>query len=213
MAGGEIAGKADPKTGAIKPQTAVYEVIIPIENPKLTLQPGLRGFAKIDGGTHTFGWWLWRLHQQDVPLHPLTGGRGRAELASGTVIPLKTQGPRRSPRPPLGPYSFPVPRIPAPPFCLALPRARSGRTCTHLPRRETRDEEGEGRMTHRKGQTGNESQGLNPTSVSPAAKSRDTDRGLYCAADGGTTQSRSRGFIRERRVSSPAWDSAAWPSR
>lgn len=61
MAGGEIAGKADPKTGVVKPQTAVYEVIIPIENPKLTLQPGLRGFAKIDGGTHTFGWWLWRL--------------------------------------------------------------------------------------------------------------------------------------------------------
>jgi putative peptide zinc metalloprotease protein len=61
MAGGEIAGKADPKTGAIKPQTAVYEVIIPIANPDLALMPGLRGFAKIDGGTHTFGWWLWRL--------------------------------------------------------------------------------------------------------------------------------------------------------
>jgi putative peptide zinc metalloprotease protein len=61
MAGGEIAGKADPKTGAIKPQTAVYEAIIPIENPDMKLMPGLRGFAKIDGGTHTFGWWLWRL--------------------------------------------------------------------------------------------------------------------------------------------------------
>ncbi|MGO9814491.1 MAG: efflux RND transporter periplasmic adaptor subunit, partial [Isosphaeraceae bacterium] len=60
-AGGEIAAKADPKTGVVKPQTAVYEAIIPIENPSLTLQPGLRGFAKIDGGTHTFGWWLWRL--------------------------------------------------------------------------------------------------------------------------------------------------------
>ena len=61
-AGGEIAAKADPKTGVVKPQTAVYEVIIPIENPSLTLQPGLRGFAKIDGGTSTFGWWLWRLY-------------------------------------------------------------------------------------------------------------------------------------------------------
>jgi len=60
-AGGEIAAKADPKTGAVKPQTAVYEAIIPIENPSLTLQPGLRGFAKIDGGTSTFGWWLYRL--------------------------------------------------------------------------------------------------------------------------------------------------------
>jgi putative peptide zinc metalloprotease protein len=61
VAGGDIAGKADPKTGAIKPQTAVYEVMIPIANPSLSLQPGLRGFAKIDGGTHTLGWWLWRL--------------------------------------------------------------------------------------------------------------------------------------------------------
>ena len=60
-AGGEIAAKADPKTGVVKPQTAVYEAIIPIENPSLTLQPGLRGFAKIDGGTSTFGWWLYRL--------------------------------------------------------------------------------------------------------------------------------------------------------
>ncbi len=61
VAGGDIAGKADPKTGVIKPQSAVYEAIIPVANPNLTLQPGLRGFAKIDGGTHTFGWWLWRL--------------------------------------------------------------------------------------------------------------------------------------------------------
>jgi putative peptide zinc metalloprotease protein len=61
VAGGDIAGKADPKTGAIKPQTAVFEAIIPVENPGLWLQPGLRGFAKIDGGTHTLGWWLWRL--------------------------------------------------------------------------------------------------------------------------------------------------------
>ncbi|MHC5539407.1 HlyD family efflux transporter periplasmic adaptor subunit, partial [Singulisphaera rosea] len=61
VAGGEIATKQDPKTNAAKPLTAVYEVIIPIENKNLRLQPGLRGFAKIDGGTHTLGWWLWRL--------------------------------------------------------------------------------------------------------------------------------------------------------
>jgi putative peptide zinc metalloprotease protein len=59
--GGEIATKQDPKTNAAKPITAVYEVIIPLDNANLHLQPGLRGFAKIDGGTHTFGWWLWRL--------------------------------------------------------------------------------------------------------------------------------------------------------
>jgi len=61
MAGGEIATKQDQKTGQAKPISAVYEVIIPVENPQLVLQPGQRGFAKIDGGTHTLGWWLWRM--------------------------------------------------------------------------------------------------------------------------------------------------------
>lgn len=61
MAGGEIATKQDPKSGQAKPINAVYEVTIPIENPNLVLQPGLRGFAKIDGGTHTLGWWLYRM--------------------------------------------------------------------------------------------------------------------------------------------------------
>src|SRR5205823_966638 len=60
-AGGEIATKQDQKTGQLKPLNAVYEVIIPIQNPDLYLHPGQRGFAKIDGGTHTLGWWLWRL--------------------------------------------------------------------------------------------------------------------------------------------------------
>jgi len=41
--------------------TAVFEVIIPIDNPDLLLQPGLRGFAKIDAGHSTLAWWLWRL--------------------------------------------------------------------------------------------------------------------------------------------------------
>ncbi len=60
-AGGEIATKQDQKTGQNKPISAVYEVIIPVDNSDLMLQPGLRGFAKIDGGTHSLGWWLWRL--------------------------------------------------------------------------------------------------------------------------------------------------------
>jgi putative peptide zinc metalloprotease protein len=59
--GGEIATKQDPKTGQAKSITAVYEVVIPIDNKDLLLQPGLRGFAKIDGGTKSLGWWLWRL--------------------------------------------------------------------------------------------------------------------------------------------------------
>jgi putative peptide zinc metalloprotease protein len=61
LAGGEIATKPDEKTGQAKPLSAVYEVIIPIDNSKLHLQPGLRGFAKIDGGHSSLGWWLWRL--------------------------------------------------------------------------------------------------------------------------------------------------------
>ncbi|HKI18704.1 MAG TPA: HlyD family efflux transporter periplasmic adaptor subunit, partial [Isosphaeraceae bacterium] len=60
MAGGEIASKPDPKTGAAKPITAVYEVIIPVDNHDLTLEQGLRGYAKIDGGYHTLAWWLVR---------------------------------------------------------------------------------------------------------------------------------------------------------
>ena len=61
LAGGEIATKQDQKTGAVKPLTSVFEVILPVDNADLELHPGLRGFAKIDGGTHTFGWWIWRL--------------------------------------------------------------------------------------------------------------------------------------------------------
>ena len=59
--GGEVSAKQNPKTGAIEPTTAVFEAISPVDNEDLSLQPGLRGFAKIDGGTHTFGWWMWRL--------------------------------------------------------------------------------------------------------------------------------------------------------
>ena len=60
-AGGEIATKQDQKTGQSKPLTAVFEVIIPIDNSQSLLQPGLRGFAKIDAGHSTLAWWLWRM--------------------------------------------------------------------------------------------------------------------------------------------------------
>jgi putative peptide zinc metalloprotease protein len=60
MAQGEVAAKPDPKTGEATPQTAVYEVIIPVDNSDLHLQPGLRGAAKLDGGTYTLAWWLLR---------------------------------------------------------------------------------------------------------------------------------------------------------
>jgi putative peptide zinc metalloprotease protein len=60
MAGGEVASKPDPKTGTAHPLTAVYEVIIPIDNLDLKLEPGLRGAAKLDGGRYTVAWWLMR---------------------------------------------------------------------------------------------------------------------------------------------------------
>ncbi len=60
LAEGEIASKPDPKTGAAKPMNAVYEIIIPVDNADLELQPGLRGFAKIDSGNYTLAWWLMR---------------------------------------------------------------------------------------------------------------------------------------------------------
>ena len=58
--GGEIATKQDQKTGQAKPLNAVFEVIIPLNNEELLLQPGLRGFAKIDAGHSTLAWWIWR---------------------------------------------------------------------------------------------------------------------------------------------------------
>jgi putative peptide zinc metalloprotease protein len=60
LAGGEVASKADPKTGTAKPITAVYEVIIPVENADLKLEPGLRGAAKIESEPCTLAWWLMR---------------------------------------------------------------------------------------------------------------------------------------------------------
>ena len=60
LANGEVASKPDPKTGTAKPLTAVYEVIIPIDNPDLRMEPGLRGAAKIHCGHYTVAWWLMR---------------------------------------------------------------------------------------------------------------------------------------------------------
>ena len=60
VAGGEIAAEQDKKTGKIKPLSAAYEIILPIENDDLSLHVGQRGFAKIDGGHSTLAWYLWR---------------------------------------------------------------------------------------------------------------------------------------------------------
>jgi putative peptide zinc metalloprotease protein len=61
QAGGEIAAKPNQHTGEIEPLSAVYEVSILVDNSDLSLQPGLRGAARIDAGHASFGWWLWRL--------------------------------------------------------------------------------------------------------------------------------------------------------
>ncbi len=61
LAGGEIATKPDKKTGQVKPIGTIYEVTLPVDNQDMHLQPGLRGYAKIDGGHSSLGWWLWRL--------------------------------------------------------------------------------------------------------------------------------------------------------
>ena len=88
MAGGEVASKPDPKTGAAKPLTAVYEVIIPIDNPDLELEPGLRGFAKIDGGTYTLGLVADAVVEQDVQLPALIfGGALSCGFAAGSASP------------------------------------------------------------------------------------------------------------------------------
>jgi putative peptide zinc metalloprotease protein len=62
MAEGEIAVKPDFRTGAARPTEGhqVYEIIIPVENSNLELEPGLRGLAKIEGGSYTIAWWLMR---------------------------------------------------------------------------------------------------------------------------------------------------------
>jgi putative peptide zinc metalloprotease protein len=63
LAEGEVASKPNRETGTAKPLTAVYEVIIPLDNPDLRLEPGLRGSAKIEGGGISWyqGTLAWRL--------------------------------------------------------------------------------------------------------------------------------------------------------
>jgi putative peptide zinc metalloprotease protein len=51
----------DARRAGGRSSPAVFEAIIPIDNPDLRLQPGLRGFAKIDAGHSTLAWWLWRM--------------------------------------------------------------------------------------------------------------------------------------------------------
>ena len=60
VGGGEIAAEQDKKTGKIKSVSAVFELLLPLDNEDLSLHVGQRGFAKIDGGTSTLAWFVWR---------------------------------------------------------------------------------------------------------------------------------------------------------
>ena len=60
VGGGEIAAEQDKKTGKIKSVSAVFELLLPLDNEDLSLHVGQRGFAKIDGGTSTLAWFIWR---------------------------------------------------------------------------------------------------------------------------------------------------------
>ncbi len=60
VGGGEIAAEQDKRTGKIKSVSAVFELLLPIDNEDLTLHIGQRGFAKIDGGHSTLAWFIWR---------------------------------------------------------------------------------------------------------------------------------------------------------
>jgi putative peptide zinc metalloprotease protein len=60
VAGGEIATKTDPKTGQQVPVHTLYYAVVPLDNPDLILQPGLRGKAKIKADPIPVGTRVWR---------------------------------------------------------------------------------------------------------------------------------------------------------
>ena len=64
LAGGEVATEVDPETGQAKPISAMFEVVIPVDNDDLSLQVNSRGFAKIDAGYAPLYWWLYRIIAQ-----------------------------------------------------------------------------------------------------------------------------------------------------
>jgi putative peptide zinc metalloprotease protein len=59
-AGGEIATRPDPKTGQQVPVHTLYYAVVPLDNPKLILQPGLRGKAKIKAEPLPLAIRVWR---------------------------------------------------------------------------------------------------------------------------------------------------------
>jgi putative peptide zinc metalloprotease protein len=59
-AGGEVPTKPDPKTGQQIPVHTLYYAVVPLDNSKLILQPGLRGKAKIKADPLPFAMRVWR---------------------------------------------------------------------------------------------------------------------------------------------------------
>jgi putative peptide zinc metalloprotease protein len=60
LGGGEVPAQPDQQTGTVKPMSAVFEAAIPIDNSDGTLQPGMRGKARIDAGSMSLGAWIVR---------------------------------------------------------------------------------------------------------------------------------------------------------
>jgi putative peptide zinc metalloprotease protein len=60
VAGGEIPTTTDPKTGQQIPVHTLYYAVVPLDNPDLILQPGLRGKAKIRADSIPLGTRVWR---------------------------------------------------------------------------------------------------------------------------------------------------------
>ncbi len=59
-AGGEVATTTDPETGQQIPIHTLYYAVVPLENPDLHLQPGLRGKAKIQALKISLAERVWR---------------------------------------------------------------------------------------------------------------------------------------------------------
>ena len=60
LAGGEVTTKADPKTNQQVPVHTLYYAVVPIDNPDLHLEPGLRGKAKVEADPISLYTRIWR---------------------------------------------------------------------------------------------------------------------------------------------------------
>jgi putative peptide zinc metalloprotease protein len=60
MAGGEVATETDPQTGQERPIHTLYYAVVSVDNAAGTLQPSMRGTAKIEADRIALAMRLWR---------------------------------------------------------------------------------------------------------------------------------------------------------